>query len=197
MNYDLKDVQVAILAANGFEESELLEPKSALEKAHAQITVISPDGKDIQGMKHADKGQTVQAHASVKDVSANHYDALLIPGGLLNPDTLRTNDHALQFVKDFFTQGKPVASICHGPQVLISADLVQGRTLTAVKSIHKDLQNAGAKVLDEEVVVDQGLVTSRTPEDLPAFCDKMLEEFAEGYHRGQVKKADKSLNEAA
>lgn len=177
---------IAILSANGFEESELLEPKKALEEAGARVLVVSPEEGVVQGMKHDQKGEQVAVDIPLNSANATEYNALVLPGGLMNPDSLRTNETALAFVKAFFDAGKPVGAICHGPQILISADLVKGRTLTAVKSVQKDLANAGATVKDQEVVVDNGLITSRTPKDLPAFCKKLVEEFAEGYHPAQA-----------
>lgn len=192
MNTKLQGLTIAILATDGFEESELTAPMEALLQAGAQVEVVSIKDGSIQGMQHDKPGKKVEVDALVQEVDADDYDALVLPGGLLNPDTLRTDEGALAFTRGFFRLGKPVGAICHGPQILISADLVKGRTLTAVKSIHKDLENAGATVLDEEVVVDQGLVTSRTPEDLEAFCAKLIEEFAEGEHEGQVEDTDQA-----
>lgn len=180
---------VAILATHGFEQAELTEPQKALKEAGATVHVVSPEQGTIRGYRHLDKGDEVGVDRVLDDARPDDYDALVIPGGLFNPDELRTNEAALRFVRPFFTAGKPVGAICHGPQVLISADLVRDRTLTAVAPIRKDLANAGANVLDEEVVTDKGLVTSRTPKDLPAFCAKLIEEIAEGRHRGQAKAA--------
>lgn len=185
----LQGKTIAILSANGFEESELMEPKQALEAAGAEVFVVSPEEGTVQGMKHAQASVAVPVDIPLNKANPKEYDGLVIPGGLFNPDALRTNETALKFVKAFFDAGKPVGAICHGPQVLISAELVKGRTLTAVKAVQTDLKNAGAHVKDEEVVVDSGLVTSRTPKDLPAFCKKLVEEFAEGKHREQKSKA--------
>ena len=184
----LSGVRIAILAADGFEESELTKPLEALKNAGAEVDIVSPESGSVRGFQHDKPGETVSVDVPLSQADANDYDGLVIPGGLFNPDTLRTNDDALAFTRAFFEAGKPVGAICHGPQVLISADLVKGRTMTAVKAVQKDLENAGAKVVDEEVVVDQGLVTSRTPDDLEAFCDKLVEEFGEGKHRGQATK---------
>lgn len=189
MTASLNGLTIAILATDGFEESELTVPQQALEKAGAQVEVVSISEGPIQGMKHDKPGQRVEVDALVHEVDADDYDGLVLPGGLMNPDTLRTHDGALAFTRAFFQAGKPVGAICHGPQILISADLVKGRTMTAVKAVQKDLENAGAKVKDQEVVVDQGLVTSRTPKDLEAFCAKLVEEFSEGRHRGQARKS--------
>lgn len=186
MTHSLNNTRVAILATDGFEESELFEPKKALEQAGATVDIVSLKAGNIQGMKHAEKGQSIAVTTLLKEAKADNYDALVLPGGLLNPDTLRTDKSALAFTTAFFEQGKPVGAICHAPQILISANLVKGRQMTAVKAVQKDLENAGAQVLDQSVVVDQGLVTSRTPDDLKDFCAKLVEEFAEGRHRKQA-----------
>jgi protease I len=177
--------RVAILAADGFEQSELLEPKRALEEHEATVDVVSPEAGKVQGFKHFDKGEQVGVDVKLSDADAGDYDALVIPGGLFNPDTLRIDETALAFAREFFKAGKPVAAICHGPWVLANAGVLEGRTVTSVPNIRKDLENAGATWQDEEVVVDQGLITSRTPDDLPAFCAKLVEEIDEGRHRGQ------------
>lgn len=176
---------VAILATHGFEQSELTEPQQALKKAGATVHVVSPESGTIQGFKHFDKGEQIKVDKALAEAKASDYDALVIPGGLFNPDQLRANDQAIVFTRNFFSAGKPVAAICHGPWVLINADVVDGKTMTSVPTIHRDLKNAGAKVVDQEVVVDQGLITSRTPKDLPAFCSKLVEEIAEGRHAAQ------------
>lgn len=185
----LQGVRIAILSADGFEDSELLEPRKALKAAGAIVEVVSPESGSIEGSRHGKPGTSVDVDVPLSHADPSRYDGLVIPGGLFNPDTLRTDADALAFTKAFFQAGKPVGAICHGPQVLISADLVKGRTLTAVEAVRKDLENAGATVRDEDVVVDEGLVTSRTPDDLPAFCAKLVEEFAEGRHRGQARQA--------
>ncbi|MCE7055049.1 type 1 glutamine amidotransferase [Algoriphagus sp. AGSA1] len=182
----LKDVRVAILATNGFEESELLEPKRALEKEEAEVLLISPENDEIKGWKDKNWSDKIKVDARVDQVSASDFDALLIPGGVINPDLLRRDQASVDFVKSFFEDHKPVAAICHGPQMLIEAEVVKDRTLTSFSSIRKDLENAGAIWVDEEVVVDNGLVTSRSPKDLPAFNNKMVEEFREGKHAGQT-----------
>lgn len=194
MKHSLEGLNVAILCANGFEESELLKPKHALEDAGAKVCVVSPEVGPLQGMFHDQPASLVQVGKDLNDANAQEFDALLIPGGVQNPDTLRGSALALDFVRAFFQAGKPVAAICHGPQVLISADLVKGRRMTAVAVVQKDLENAGAIVLDEPVVVDQGLVTSRTPDDLPEFCAAIVEEFGEGFHAGQVRKVKESVS---
>lgn len=177
--------RVAILASDGFEESELLEPLRALREHGAEVDVVSPGSGTIQGMRHFDKGESVKVDRKVGDASAGDYDALVIPGGLFNPDSLRNDDDAIRFTRAFFEAGKPVGAICHGPWVLVNAGVVEDRELTSVANIQRDLENAGARWVDREVVVDQGLVTSRTPKDLPAFCAKLVEEIAEGRHAGQ------------
>src|SRR5690606_36181693 len=177
--------RVAILATDGFEQSELLDPMRAMKEHNARVDVVSPASGKVQGFKHFDKGESVGVDVALSDAKAEDYDALVIPGGLFNPDALRIDDDALAFTRAFFEAGKPVGAICHGPWVLANAGVLEGRTLTSVPNIRKDLENAGATWQDEEVVVDQGLVTSRTPDDLPAFCDKLVEEIAEGRHRGQ------------
>ncbi|WP_326983913.1 type 1 glutamine amidotransferase domain-containing protein [Chryseobacterium sp. MYb264] len=174
--------KIAILATHGFEESELSSPKEHLEQQGWTAHIISPESGRIKAWAEKDWGKEYNVDKTLDEASASDYDALVLPGGVINPDQLRTNDKALSFVKDFFQQHKPVAAICHGPQILISAEVVEGRNLTSVDSISKDLKNAGANWEDREVVVDNGLVTSRTPDDLPAFNAKMVEEIREGRH---------------
>lgn len=181
--------KVAILAADGFEEVELTKPRKALDDAGAKTTVISVKSGKIQGMNHADKGETVAVDLTLDDAQPQDYDALLIPGGLMNPDTLRSTDDALAFTRHFFNEGKPVAAICHGPWVLIDAGVVSGRTLTSWPAIKTDVRNAGGNWVDQEVVVDNGLVTSRKPDDIPAFNEKMIEEFCEGRHQQSTGRA--------
>lgn len=182
----LDNRKVAILATDGFEQVELTDPKKALEEAGAQVHVIAPQGQSIQGWNHHDKGDQIPVDRTLDQVSPSDYDALMLPGGPLNPDSLRMNNDAVQFVKAFFGATKPVAAICHGPWTLVEADVVKGRTVTSWPSLQTDLRNAGATWVDEEVVVDQGLVTSRNPHDLPAFNSKMVEEFCEGKHAAQA-----------
>lgn len=177
---------VAILATDGFEQSELLEPKRALEEAGADVRIVSLKTGEIKAWNKTDWGQSVKVDMTVDGAEADEFDGLVLPGGVMNPDKLRANEDAVTFVKDFVNAGKPIAAICHGPWTLIEADAVRGRQMTSFNSIKSDLINAGAEWTDEEVVTDNGLVTSRTPEDLPAFCKKMVEEFAEGQHRGQT-----------
>ncbi len=178
--------RVAILATDGFEQSELFEPKRALEAAGAKVEIVSLEMGEIKGWDEDDWGQSIMVDSLVQDVNAAEFDGLMLPGGVINPDTLRTHEGALTFVRAFFERGLPVGAICHGPWTLINAGVADGRRMTSYKSIRKDLENAGVIWVDEEVVCEQGLVTSRTPEDLPAFCDKLIEEIAEGVHAGQT-----------
>ena len=178
--------KVAILVADGFEQVEMTKPRDALEEAGAETKIISLKPGQIQGMHHADKGDKFDVDLAVADARPEEFDALMIPGGLLNPDALRSNEDALKFARHFFRESKPVAAICHGPQVLISADLVRGRKMTSWPAIQTDMRNAGARWVDEEVVVDNGLVTSRKPDDIPAFNKKMIEEFGEGRHEAMA-----------
>jgi protease I len=171
----LVNKKLAILATDGFEQIELISPRTAVEDAGGATFIISPEAGTIQGNKHREHGDNFTVDVILSEANSTHYDALLIPGGLFNPDALRVNAQALQFVTSFFDQKKPVFSICHGPQVLISADLVRGRKMTAFSAIQKDLENAGAVVRDEPVVVDAGLITSRNPDDLDVFNEKILE----------------------
>ena len=174
--------KLAIIVADGFEEAELFSPKEALEAAGVSVEIVSLKTGALQGMRHMEKGRMIEVDRTLADADPKTYDAVLIPGGLFSPDRLRTEKDALKFVGSFVNQRKPVFAICHGPQVLISAGLVEGRTMTAVKSVRGDLANAGANVKDEAVVTDAGLVTSRTPDDLVAFNAKIIEEIAEGAH---------------
>jgi protease I len=176
---------VAILVADGFEQVELTMPKEALEAAGFTTEIVSPvPGTHVQGFHHAEKGDAFSVDVKLSQARPERYAALFLPGGVHNPDALRLEPQAIEFVRHFFTQGKPVAAICHGPWTLIDADVVAGRKLTSWPSIKRDLLNAGAEWTDAVVVVDQGLVTSRKPDDLPQFCTKMIEEFREGSHGG-------------
>jgi len=174
--------KVAILVADGFEQVEMTKPREALDEAGAETKIVSLKPGKIQGMNHADKGDKFDVDLTLDEARPEEFDALLIPGGLMNPDALRSNDDALEFTRHFFREGKPVAAICHGPWVLIDAGVVRGRTLTSWPAIKTDVENAGGKWVNEEVVVDNGLVTSRKPDDIPAFNKKMIEEFCEGRH---------------
>ncbi len=182
---NLSNKKIAILSETGFEESELLSPKKALEEAGATVHVISPKNGSIKAMKDHEWTVDVTVDKALNEANAGDYDGLLLPGGVINPDALRTNEQALSFIRSFFDAGKPVAAICHGPQSLIDAGVVNGRKMTSYPAIKQDLINAGANWVDEEVVTDQGLVTSRNPNDLPAFNKKIIEEYAEGVHEGQ------------
>ncbi len=177
--------RVAILATNGFEESELKSPKEYLEQQGWTAEIVSPESGSIKAWADGNWGKEYKVDRTVDQVTSGDYHALVLPGGVINPDHLRRNEKAVAFVKSFFEEKKPVAAICHGPQTLIEADVVDGRKVTSFSSIKTDLKNAGANWVDEEVVVDNGLVTSRTPDDLPAFNKKMVEEIKEGKHELQ------------
>jgi protease I len=189
MGDKLKGKRVAILAADMFERVELEEPRDALKDAGAEIEIVSLKPGEIQGFDHFDPANTIKVDKTVEEVSADDYDALMIPGGVGNPDQLRGDENAVELVRSFFEQGKPVAAICHAPWVLVEAGVVRDRKLTSWPTLQTDIRNAGGNWVDEEVVVDQGLVTSRKPDDIPAFSRKMIEEFAEGKHQGQREKA--------
>jgi protease I len=175
--------KIAILVAEGFEQSEMIEPRRALEQAGAETEIVSPAQGEVQGWNHFDKADRFHVDVPLDQANAEDYDALLLPGGVANPDQLRTQPKAVQFVKQFVEAGKPVGVICHGPWTLIEAGVVKGRTMTSWPSLKTDLVNAGAKWVDQEVVTDRGLVSSRKPADLPAFSRKLIEEVAEGAHR--------------
>jgi protease I len=184
----LSGKRIAFLAApEGTEQVELTEPWKAVEQAGGTPELISTDSGEIQAFNHLDKGDTFTVDSTVSDADPSSYHALVLPGGVANPDFLRADDDAVAFVRSFFEQEKPVAVICHGPWTLIEADVVKGRTLTSWPSLQTDLRNAGANWVDEEVVVDQGLVSSRRPDDLEAFCAKLVEEFCEGKHSEQAR----------
>jgi protease I len=184
----LKNKRVAIVATDGVEQAELLEPRKALEDAGAKTEVISIKAGKIKGWNMTDWGQEIAVDKTIDSVHAADYDALLLPGGAMNPDKLRRNPDVLKFVVAFFDAGKPVGAICHGPWVLIDGGVARGRKLTSYESIQSDLKNAGAFWVDEQVVVDQGLVTSRKPDDIPAFNKKLIEEIGEGVHQWQREK---------
>ena len=185
MEQKLAGKRVAILVADGFEQVEMTKPRAALEEAGAETKIVSPKSGEIQGMHHADKGDKFDVDLTLSEARPEGFDALMIPGGLMNPDQLRSTPEALEFTRHFFREGKPVAAICHGPWVLIDAGVVRGRTLTSWPAIKTDVRNAGGNWVNEEVVVDNGLVTSRKPDDIPAFNKKMIEEFCEGKHAPQ------------
>src|SRR3954464_11951642 len=187
MSDELKGKKVAFLAAEGVEQVELTEPWKAVEQAGGSPELVSVEAGEVQAFNHLDKGDTFPVDKTAKDADASDYDGLVLPGGVANPDFLRTDEDAVRFVRDFFEQAKPVGVICHGPWTLIEADVVKGRTLTSWPSLQTDLRNAGANWVDEEVVVDEGLVSSRNPDDLPAFCAKLVEEIAEGEHAEQAR----------
>jgi protease I len=182
----LKGKKIAFLAADMFEEVELSEPWKALEQAGAELELVSLEDGEIQAFNHYDKAGSYKVDKSVEEANATDYDGLVLPGGVGNPDNLRQDENAVRFVRDFFEQGKPVGAICHAPWTLIEAAVVRDRTLTSFPSLQTDLRNAGAKWVDEEVHVDAGLVTSRKPDDLPAFNEKLIEELAEGRHEQQA-----------
>ncbi|MHA7058052.1 type 1 glutamine amidotransferase domain-containing protein [Aquimarina sp. M1] len=182
----LENKKIAILATNGFEKSELFEPLKALKNEGATVHIISKDMGSIKSWDGDNWGESIKVDRKVSEVKASDYSSLVLPGGVANPDSLRTDEASLLFIKDFFAQSKPVSAICHAPWLLISAGVVENRKITSYKSIKDDLINAGANWVDEEVVVDEGLTTSRNPDDLPVFIDKMIEEISEGKHEEQV-----------
>ena len=187
--HDLKGKKIAILVADGFEEEELTRPRQALRAAGAETAVVSPADGKVKGWKHTEWGEEIPVDVPLKEADADEFDGLLLPGGVMNPDKLRRDERALEFVRAFFAAGKPVAAICHAPWTLIDAGVVAGRRVTSYHSIQTDLKNAGADWVDREVVTDHGLVTSRKPDDIPAFNEKMIEEFAEGRHEEQKRAA--------
>lgn len=186
----LNGKKVAILVTDGFEQVEMTQPREALENAGAETQIVSIKSGQIQGMHHAEKGEKFDVDLTLEEARPEKFDALLIPGGLMNPDQLRSTPEALEFTRHFFNEGKPVAAICHGPWVLIDLGVVRGRKLTSWPAIKTDVKNAGGIWRDQEVVVDNGLVTSRKPDDIPAFNEKMIEEFCEGKHARQRRMAE-------
>jgi protease I len=179
---ELNGKRIAFLFAEGVEQAELCEPLKAVKEAGAEATLVSLEKGEVQMFEHLDKGDTIEADLAASDADAADFDGLVLPGGVANPDFLRQDEDAVKFVRGFFQHHKPVGVICHGPWTLVEADVVRGRTLTSWPSVRTDLRNAGAEWVDEEVHVDNGLVSSRKPDDLPAFCAKIVEELAEGRH---------------
>ena len=191
---ELKGKKIAFLAADMFEEVELTGPWKALEEAGAELELVSLQEGEIQGFNHYDKAGSFKVDKTVEEAHAADYDGLVLPGGVGNPDNLRQDENAVNFVREFFAQGKPVGAICHAPWTLVEAGVVRGRTLTSFPSIQTDVRNAGGNWVDKELVVDQGLVTSRKPDDIPAFNKKLIEEFAEGRHEQQAAKTAKATS---
>jgi len=183
---ELKGKRVAFLFTDGAEQAEVTEPLEAVRKAGAETDIVSLEKGEVEMWKHFDKGDKMTAEVAVADADPSDYDGLVLPGGVANPDQLRLNKDAVKFVRAFFEQDKPVGVICHGPWMLVETGAAKGRKVTSWPSLQTDLRNAGADWVDEEVVVDNGLVTSRKPDDLPAFCAKIVEEFAEGKHKQRV-----------
>jgi len=190
----LEGKRIAFLATDMVEQVELTEPWKAVRDEGAKVELVSLEEGKIQGFNHYDKGDMFGVDRVVEEASASDYDALVIPGGVGNPDTMRTDENAVAFVRDFFEQGKPVGVICHGPWMLVEAGVVRGRKVTSWPSLQTDIRNAGGEWVDKEVVVDQGLVTSRKPDDLPAFNEKIVEEFCEGRHEEQAEKAQNAVH---
>lgn len=190
MEYKLIEKQIAILATDGFEKSELLEPKKALEASGATVRVISLKNGEIKSWDKKNWGESVKVDLTLVDADSADFDALVLPGGVINPDSLRIHPEAIDFIRGFVQSGKPIGAICHGPWTLIEAGAAKGRTMTSWPSLQSDLVNAGATWVDEEVVVDRGLVTSRKPDDLPAFNKKLIEEIQEGQHLGRAARAN-------
>ncbi len=182
----LNGKKIAFLFTEGAEQAEVVEPLKAVRDAGADVDIVSLEKGEVQMWQHFDKGDTIEATKAVADAKAEDYDGLVLPGGVANPDQIRLDEDAVRFVREFFEQHKPAGVICHGPWILAEADVVRGRTVTSWPSLQTDLRNAGANWVDQEVVVDNGLVTSRKPDDLPAFNAKLVEEFAEGKHEGQA-----------
>ncbi len=185
MANELNGKRIAFLATDGVEQIELTEPWKAVEKAGAEPVLIASEPGEILGLNHIDKGDKFQVDETTGDVNAGDFDALVLPGGVVNADAIRMDEDAVVFVRDFFLAGKPVGVICHGPWILVEAGVLEGRTITSWPSVRTDIENAGATWIDEQCHVDKGLVSSRKPDDLPAFCSKIVEEFAEGIHAEQ------------
>jgi protease I len=197
MAQSLTGKKIAFLATDMVEQVELTEPWKALEQAGAELELVSLQDGEIQGFNHYDKADKFKVDRTVEEVDASDYDALVLPGGVGNPDTLRTDENAVHFVREFFEQGKPVGAICHAPWMLVEAGVVRDRTLTSFPSIRTDVRNAGGNWVDEEVHTEHGLVTSRKPDDIPAFNKKLIEEFAEGRHEQQAAKTRGAVNAEA
>ena len=189
MTDELQGKRVAFLMANeGVEQIEYFEPRKAVEEAGAEVDVISTESGQVEGFEHLDKAERWDVDKTTSEARADDYDAVVLPGGVANPDKLRTDKDAVRFLREFFAAGKPVGAICHAPWMLVEADVVDGRKVTSYPSVQTDIRNAGGNWVDEEVVVDSGLVTSRKPDDIPAFNSKIVEEFAEGVHAEQAEK---------
>jgi protease I len=187
---ELSGKRIAFLMSNeGVEQVEYFDPRNAVEEAGADVDVIATESGEVQGFEHLDKGESWAVDKTTSEAKADDYDGVVLPGGVANPDNLRTDQDAVRFLREFFSAGKPVGAICHAPWMLVEADLVDGRKLTSFPSVQTDIRNAGGNWVDEEVVVDSGLVTSRKPDDIPAFNSKIVEEFAEGIHQDQREKA--------
>ncbi len=185
MSNELNGKRVAILVTNGFEQVEMVKPRKALDEAGAKTDLISPMKGEVQGWNHEEKGDKFRVDVDLNSADPEDYDALMLPGGVMNPDRLRMIPRAVQFTRHFFDEGKPIAAICHGPWLLVEADVVRGRRVTSWPSLKTDLRNAGAEWVDQEAVTDDGLLTSRKPDDIPAFTRKMIEEFRQGVHAHQ------------
>jgi protease I len=183
---DIKNARLLIIASNGFEQSELEVPRDRLRQSGAKVDVASPDGQTIRGWSGTDWGRNADVDLKIADAKTSDYDALIIPGGVINPDKLRIDDDAMRIVHEFLESGKVVAAVCHGPWLLAQADALKGRKATSYPSIRKDIENAGAHWVDEDVVVDNGIITSRNPRDLEAFTAKIIEEVGEGRHRPRL-----------
>jgi protease I len=194
MANELQGKKIAFIATEGVEQAELTEPWKAVEDAGGQPELISIEDGEVQAWEHFDKGGTFKVDKTIEEAQVGDYDGLVLPGGVANPDQLRTDENVVSFIREFATSGKPIGVICHGPWTLIEAGVVEGRKLTSWPSLQTDLRNAGANWVDEEVVVDQGLVSSRNPDDLPAFNAKIVEEFAEGRHEESAEKAQEAVH---